>query len=203
MPPRNVRRRGEKVSRRARGILVTERIEFANRRLQCDTAGTQHEADLDRRLDRLMALVPTHPAGGKLQTVVGRFAATSSSSSKIVISRRPTTARSGRCAPVRSTARSPTASAAHGALPSTQTSGRSSKPRAEDQSGPPTPSASPSTKGRCRSAHRSRHHHPLAIGNVITQSRAVETSAPVSDADRMGRSWPAHRRPKPARTSLL
>lgn len=29
-----------------------------------------YEADLDRRLDRLMALVPTHPAGGKLHTVI-------------------------------------------------------------------------------------------------------------------------------------
>lgn len=29
-----------------------------------------YEADLDRRLDRLMALVPSHPAGGKLQTVI-------------------------------------------------------------------------------------------------------------------------------------
>jgi transposase len=29
-----------------------------------------YEADLDRRLDRLMALVPTHPAGAKLQTVI-------------------------------------------------------------------------------------------------------------------------------------
>jgi hypothetical protein len=31
----------------------------------------------------------------------------------------------------------------------------------------------------------------------------VETSSPMSDADRMGRSWPAHPRPKPARTSSL
>lgn len=29
-----------------------------------------YEADLDRRLDRLMALVPIHPAGGKLHTVI-------------------------------------------------------------------------------------------------------------------------------------
>jgi transposase len=29
-----------------------------------------YEADLDRRLDRLMAMVPTHAAGGKLQTVI-------------------------------------------------------------------------------------------------------------------------------------
>ncbi|MEC5324361.1 IS66 family transposase [Aurantimonas sp. A3-2-R12] len=29
-----------------------------------------YEADLDRRIDRLMALVPSHPAGDKLRTVV-------------------------------------------------------------------------------------------------------------------------------------
>src|SRR3954471_15635451 len=31
------------------------------------------EADLDRRLDRLMARVPSHPAGGKLQTVIRKI----------------------------------------------------------------------------------------------------------------------------------
>lgn len=79
-------------------------------------------------------------------------AATSSSSSKTAISRPPTTVRNGRCGPVQSTARSPTAFAAGGAPRSTQTSAPSSKPRADDQSGQSTPSASPSTNGRCRSA---------------------------------------------------
>jgi transposase len=32
-----------------------------------------YEADLDRRLDRLMALVPRHPAGAKLQTVIRKI----------------------------------------------------------------------------------------------------------------------------------
>lgn len=77
-----------------------------------------YEADLDRRLDRLTALVPTHPAGGKLQTVIRNIRRHLFVFIQIVISRRPTTARSGRCAPMRSTARSPTASATHGALPS-------------------------------------------------------------------------------------
>jgi transposase len=35
-----------------------------------DSTLKSYEADLDRRLDRLMALVPSHPAGGKLQTVI-------------------------------------------------------------------------------------------------------------------------------------
>lgn len=35
-----------------------------------DATLKSYEADLDRRLDRLMALVPTHPAGVKLQTVI-------------------------------------------------------------------------------------------------------------------------------------
>jgi len=35
-----------------------------------DSTLKTYAADLDRRLDRLMALVPSHPAGGKLQTVI-------------------------------------------------------------------------------------------------------------------------------------
>jgi transposase len=35
-----------------------------------DATLKSYEADLDRRLDRLMALVPSHPAGSRLQTVI-------------------------------------------------------------------------------------------------------------------------------------
>ena len=38
-----------------------------------DATLKSYEADLDRRLDRLMALVPSHPAGGKLQTVIRKI----------------------------------------------------------------------------------------------------------------------------------
>ena len=38
-----------------------------------DATLKSYEADLNRRLDRLMALVPTHPAGGKLQTVIRKI----------------------------------------------------------------------------------------------------------------------------------
>src|SRR5208282_5806379 len=53
-------------------------------------------------------------------------------------------ARRGRCAPARSTAKSPTAFAANGAPRSTPISDPSSKPHGEDRSEPSTPSASPS-----------------------------------------------------------
>ena len=38
-----------------------------------DSTLKAYEADLDRRLDRLMALVPRHPAGAKLQTVIRKI----------------------------------------------------------------------------------------------------------------------------------
>ena len=38
-----------------------------------DATLKSYEADLDRRLDRLMARVPSHPAGGKLQTVIRKI----------------------------------------------------------------------------------------------------------------------------------
>ncbi len=38
-----------------------------------DATLKSYEADLDRRLDRLMALVPSHPAGDKLQTVIKKI----------------------------------------------------------------------------------------------------------------------------------
>src|SRR5271157_4294927 len=53
-------------------------------------------------------------------------------------------ARRGRCAPARSTAKSPTAFAANGAPRSTPISDPSSKPHGENRSEPSTPSASPS-----------------------------------------------------------
>src|SRR5208283_4203598 len=58
-------------------------------------------------------------------------------------------ARRGRCAPARSTAKSPTAFAANGAPRSTPISDPSSKPRGEDRSEPSTPSASPSRAAPC------------------------------------------------------
>src|SRR5271165_273634 len=58
-------------------------------------------------------------------------------------------ARRGRCAPARSTAKSPTAFAANGAPPSTPISDPSSKPHGEDRSEPSTPSASPSRAAPC------------------------------------------------------
>ena len=62
---------------------------------------------------------------------------------------RPTTARRGRCAPARSTAKSPTAFAANGAPRSTPISDPSSKPHGEDRSEPSTQSASPSKAAPC------------------------------------------------------
>src|SRR3954452_16314137 len=38
-----------------------------------DATLKSYEADLDRRLDRVMARVPSHPAGGKLQTVIRKI----------------------------------------------------------------------------------------------------------------------------------
>ena len=38
-----------------------------------DATLKSYEADLDRRLDRLMALVPSHPAGTKLQTIIKKI----------------------------------------------------------------------------------------------------------------------------------
>lgn len=38
-----------------------------------DSTLKSYEADLDRRLDRLMAVVPRHPAGAKLQTVIRKI----------------------------------------------------------------------------------------------------------------------------------
>src|SRR5271165_1490875 len=58
-------------------------------------------------------------------------------------------ARRGRCAPARSTAKSPTAFAANGAPRSTPISDPSSKPHGEDRSEPSTPSASPSRAAPC------------------------------------------------------
>src|SRR5271165_5115257 len=58
-------------------------------------------------------------------------------------------ARRGRCAPARSTAKSPTAFAANGAPRSTPISDPSSKPHGEDRSEPSTPSASPSSAAPC------------------------------------------------------
>src|SRR5271166_5994237 len=58
-------------------------------------------------------------------------------------------ARRGRCAPARSTAKSPTAFAANGAPCSTPISDPSSKPHGEDRSEPSTPSASPSRAAPC------------------------------------------------------
>src|SRR5271166_1730985 len=58
-------------------------------------------------------------------------------------------ARRGRCAPARSTAKSPTAFAANGAPRSTPISDPSSKPHGEDRSEPSTPSPSPSRAAPC------------------------------------------------------
>src|SRR5271165_6999553 len=58
-------------------------------------------------------------------------------------------ARRGRCAPARSTAKSPTAFAANGAPRSTPISDPSSKPHGEDRSEPSTPSASPLRAAPC------------------------------------------------------
>lgn len=79
-----------------------------------DATLKSYEADLDRRLDGVMALVPSHPAGGKLQTVIRKTGRELSVFVRTVISPQSTTARSGRCALVRSTARSSTASAVNG-----------------------------------------------------------------------------------------
>jgi transposase len=51
--------------------LITRACAVGRRRDHLtDATLKSYEADLDRRLDPLMALVPSHPAGTKLQTVI-------------------------------------------------------------------------------------------------------------------------------------
>jgi transposase len=53
-----------------KGLLKRACAIGRRRDLLADGTLKTYQADLDRRLDRLMALVPSHPAGGKLQTII-------------------------------------------------------------------------------------------------------------------------------------
>ena len=103
-----------------------------------------YEADLNRRLDRLMSLIPTHKAGGKLQKIIKKvrrhlfvfvtnrdLTATNNGSERAL---RP-------CAVYRKITNG---FRSQWAPRSTPISDPSSKPHGEDRSEPSTPSASPS-----------------------------------------------------------
>ena len=95
-----------------------------------------YEADLNRRLDRLMSLIPTHKAGAppsvRLRDQPRPHRRNNNGSERAL---RPCAVLHGK---------SPTAFAANGAPRSTTISIRQSKPHDEDRSEPSTPSASPS-----------------------------------------------------------
>jgi len=78
------------------------------RRRDALTDGTLkiYEADLNRRLDRLMSLI-LRPSRRKLQTIIKKVRRHLFVFVTNRTSRRPTTAQRGRCAPARSIARSP------------------------------------------------------------------------------------------------
>ena len=69
-----------------------------------DSTLAQYRADLDRRLDRLLAATPTTEAGRKLAQASANAAAISSFSSPVAMSPPPTTTANGRCGPASSSA---------------------------------------------------------------------------------------------------
>ena len=100
--------------------LLLRSIAIGQRRADLkDTTLVQYRADLDRRLDRLLAVAPTVPAGRKLAAASPNAAAISLSSSLDATFPTPTTGANGHCGPASSFAKSPAASDPAGALAST------------------------------------------------------------------------------------
>ncbi len=116
--------------------LLLRAIAIGRRRERLmDSTLKQYLADLDRRLDRIMAAVPSASPAASCASASPPTGRICSCSLPTATCRIPTTSPSGTCAPALSSARSPTASAAYGAPRPMPPSAPSSAP--QRQTAPP------------------------------------------------------------------